>query len=492
MLEGTRVLIIDDMPAIVEMLSEFLKLNGCEVFKAYTGLEGMKILDAERIDIVLADVKLPDINGVSLLEKIKLKDPTIPVIMVTGYLEPDVIISSMKKGASDFILKPIEFDKLWLSLLRAKREKELLGENLKNHQSLEDKKKIMLLNRELQNRIKELTAMYRIATRFNAIKVGEDVFEKVLEVTRDVFEGRSVAYYTVDMDSKEIIPFKVMGEKEKMEKRIFLNGHLAKDQNVSEKYVELDELLLVPVLIKKECIGFLGLEKKDKTKEKTLSEDVFLLKLIAENASVQIENMMLYESLFESLMQTLNSLIISINRRDAYTQGHCQRVAKLSLRVATLMGIPECERHGLELVGPIHDLGKIGIPDSILLKPGRLTEEEYELMKKHPVFGEEILSRFDLLLKEARLVRYHHERYDGKGYPDHLSSDEIPIGARILAVCDSYDAMVTDRPYRKGMTREEALMEVKRCSGTQFDPEVVEAFLEIISGEEKSSQNWYA
>ncbi|MCX7856650.1 MAG: response regulator [Deltaproteobacteria bacterium] len=491
MLEETKVLVVDDVPDIVDMLAEFLKLNGCHVFKAYNGQEATKVLNREKADIVIADIKLPDTNGISLLERIKLEDPTTPVIMMTGYFEPNILVESMKKGATDFILKPIEFDKLLLVLLRAKREKELLTEKLRIQDSLEDKKKIMLLNRELQNKIKELTAMYQISAKFNTVRVHEDVFEKVLEITKDIFEGRSAAYYIFDGEKEEIFPVRIIGDKGKMERRITFDGNLTKDLRSLKKHIELEDLFLVPLVIRSECIGFLGLEKKKNEKEKSAQEELFLLKLIAEKASTQIENKMLYESLFDSIIQTLNSLIISINRRDAYTQGHCGRVTRNSLKLANLMGLSDYERNALEVISPVHDIGKIGIPDSILLKPGRLTDEEYEIMKNHSLYGEEIISRFEILSNEAKIVRYHHERYDGRGYPDHLSSTDIPLSARIIAVCDAYDAMVTDRPYRKAMTKDEAVAEIIRCRGTQFDPEVADVFVDMIrrEGQFKKGEN---
>jgi HD-GYP domain-containing protein (c-di-GMP phosphodiesterase class II) len=210
-------------------------------------------------------------------------------------------------------------------------------------------------------------------------------------------------------------------------------------------------------------------------------DDINFMKMIADKASTQIENRLLYESLFESVLHTLTSLIVAVNRRDMYTEGHCRRVAEMCLALADALGAKDYEKDVVRVVAPIHDVGKVGIPDAILLKEDILTRKEYDLMKSHSVYGEEIINRFDILTNEARITRHHHERYDGTGYPDGLAGEDIPFSSRLIALCDTYDAMVTDRPYRKGRDREETLAEIKRYSGKQFDPDMTDCFLEMFS-----------
>lgn len=483
MLEGTNVLIVDDLSEIVEVLSEFLRAHGLTVYEASNGKEALLAIERNKIDIAMVDVKLPDISGISLLEEIKLRDPTIPVIMMTGYFDPKIIVDSIKRGAFDFVFKPIEFEKLMLLLLRAKREKEILEEKIRMEHSIEDKKKIILLNKELQAKINELTTMYHISAKFNSVRIDEDVFERTLEIMSEALNKKPVAYFLLHGETQELIPLKVVGSSSELSRRIPLPSDFESDHMAQRRLIKLGGILLLPILIKNRCIGFIGMEHGQNGNSKLKESEIFLLKVMCEKASTVIENRMLYESLFENIMETLKSLIISINKRDKYTEGHCRRVAKNAVRLGRFLGLDGEVLESLGLAAPVHDLGKMGIPDSILLKPGRLTDEEFEIMKKHSVYGEEILSKFELLAEEAKIVRYHHERFDGKGYPDGLASRDIPYSARVLAICDSYDAMVSDRPYRKALSEKEALNEIRRCRGTQFDPEVADAFVEMIEKE---------
>jgi response regulator RpfG family c-di-GMP phosphodiesterase/signal transduction histidine kinase len=178
-------------------------------------------------------------------------------------------------------------------------------------------------------------------------------------------------------------------------------------------------------------------------------------------------------------LSTVKSLASAIDAKDEYTRHHSTRVTDFSLKIAAKMGFSEKELSDLELAAVLHDVGKIAVPESILNKPGKLTAEEFTLIKEHPVRGEAILSPVIELKEIARVVRAHHERYDGTGYPDKLKGREIPLGARIMTIADTYDSITSERPYRKASSHRYAVKEIISCSGTQFDPEVVENFLEI-------------
>lgn len=185
------------------------------------------------------------------------------------------------------------------------------------------------------------------------------------------------------------------------------------------------------------------------------------------------------EKLVQSQNATAITLAKAIEKRDRYTAGHTDRVTEYAMLTAKQLDWPEERLVVLELAGHLHDVGKIGVPDAVLNKPGKLTAEEFEMMKAHPEIGEQIIRGIDFLEALVPYVLYHHERYDGRGYPKGLSGEAIPIEGRLLAVSDTFDAMTSSRPYRKQLDAEHAIDEIKRCSGTQFDPNIVGAFLEI-------------
>jgi putative nucleotidyltransferase with HDIG domain len=177
----------------------------------------------------------------------------------------------------------------------------------------------------------------------------------------------------------------------------------------------------------------------------------------------------------------LSVLTRAIEARDPYTRGHSARVTALAEEVARRLGWSVEQLTALRIGGPLHDIGKLAVSDDVLRKEGRLDPEELDQIREHPTIGARILLRMAALREAIPYVLYHHERWDGNGYPSGKSGEEIPVEARVLAVADAFDAMTSDRPYRRALSREQALAEVERCAGTQFDPEIARIFLEVFA-----------
>jgi len=214
-------------------------------------------------------------------------------------------------------------------------------------------------------------------------------------------------------------------------------------------------------------------ENKEKENKLISSRDAFLNMLKDLDFSYkELKN--LYDGL-------ILSFVTAIDAKSPWTKGHSERVTQYAMQIAGEIGLSNEELERLKLSGLLHDIGKIGTYDILLEKPGKLTDEEFELVKKHPRKGAEILSHIQQMTDVIPGVLYHHERYDGKGYPDGLKEEEIPLYARILCVADCFDAMTADRPYRPAPGKEYAISEFRRCSGTHFDPQVVEAFLNVLN-----------
>ncbi len=243
--------------------------------------------------------------------------------------------------------------------------------------------------------------------------------------------------------------------------------------------------LCVPLISSEGTIGSITIGSSD-TAYRFNSDDVRLLSTIANHVTIAIGNIELFTSLQEAYLATVRSLAAAVDAKDTYTRGHSDHVALYATLIGERLGLAHEQRVALEMAAYLHDIGKIGINEDILLKPGKLDDAEMEQMRHHPLIGANILKPVAFPWAITPVVRHHHEHYDGTGYPAGLRGEEIPLLARVLTVADSYEAMTADRPYRKGRSAAAALAELARCSGTQFDPRIVEVFTEVVTELEKA------
>ena len=239
----------------------------------------------------------------------------------------------------------------------------------------------------------------------------------------------------------------------------------------------------VPIIVKDEVIAVLTIGSKRRSA--FTSDDLSTLEKIAAQIGVALENARLVSDLKGLFMGTIKCLSAAIDAKSPWTRGHSERVTEYSIKIGKEMGLHDKELEDLKLAGLLHDIGKIATYDSILDKPGKLTDEEYEIVKEHPLRGAELLSSIKELNHIIPWIKGHHERFDGKGYPDGLKGEEIPLQARILSIADTFDSMTAERPYRKTPGRGKMIEEIKTHKGIQFDPKVVEVFLKVLKDEEE-------
>jgi response regulator RpfG family c-di-GMP phosphodiesterase len=347
-----------------------------------------------------------------------------------------------------------------------------------------------LLAKETLEKYKEITLLYDMAERIGSCLDIKEVAGLTLEEITKFIEctGSSVMIYNEDKGCLETIGASGKHYDSKMtlipgigiRGAIFANGTSEIINNVKSdpRFVngvrEISSMICSPLKIKDKIIGIIDISNE--LPFNYTAAHLKLLNTIASQAAAAIENARLYDNLREAFFMTVHALAETVEKRDPYTGGHTKRVMDYSLAIGKEMSLNEDEITGLRLAAILHDIGKIGVKDSVLLKDGKLTDEEFEQIKLHSLYGEQILRHVRQMKDVIPGVKHHHEKYNGKGYPDGLKGDEIPIAARIICVADTFDAMTTDRPYRKGLSLEIAFEELRRCSGTQFDPNVTEAF----------------
>jgi len=227
------------------------------------------------------------------------------------------------------------------------------------------------------------------------------------------------------------------------------------------------------------ALGVLNLNKKD-GKPPFTKDDLDMLTVLCCQISVALKSFQLYTNLQDSYLGTMDALASAIDAKDSYTSGHSSRVSTFAIKLAEALGMSDQEISAIHQAGRLHDIGKIGVSDQILTKPGALTEGEYREMRQHPRLSHKIIGRTTLAADIGPAVLHHHEFMDGSGYPDGLSGENIPYGARILAIADAYEAMTSDRPYRLALDHDLAIKELHACSGKQFDPDMVKVFVESV------------
>jgi len=471
----SKILVVDDEPDIRSLLEDFLRGVGYVVHAAPDGEEALHLLQREGFHGVLADLQLPKLGGLELLRAIKASHPTVPVIMLTGYPSVDVAVEAMKDGAADFITKPLRLDDLERVLKRVINGRVAQHpESASSHGSLS----------RLHTKIKELSILYSISEAFQSTTDIEGIFQRLVDVAREIVGAQCAAFTILDHDNHDL-PLKTV---QTCHTDDWHPAPCPLDERLlGQLLLQRQPLLLnhgpaaivIPMLIKAELLGVLSVWANPEECPFT-EDDLLLLVALCRKAALSIENQFLYESLYQSLLETLKALVTTLEAKDPYTRAHSQRVSQYATALAARMGCSQEEQDIVKVAGYLHDIGKVGICDAILLKPQRLTPAEYEQIKAHPVIGEQIVQNLGYFAREKVIIRHHHERWDGRGYPEGLLKDHTPFLARILTVADAYDAITTDRPYRAGKSSREALEELDLWAGIQFDRDVVVAFRHVI------------
>jgi response regulator RpfG family c-di-GMP phosphodiesterase len=472
-----HILVVDDEEYICEVIKEMLADANCRVQTACDPQKAMDILEREPVDFVLTDLIMGEKSGVDVLNKTIKLHPDAVVVLMTGRPTIENAVAVLKSGAYDYLIKPFSMDTLRAVIKRGLEKQRLLRENIN---------------------LKETVSLYRISEAMGSSIRLDFLLNLILETAIKELEADMTWVLLLDEKNNKLIPKASLGIPPRMYESGFLSGNdsisrwvikNAKPQIFDKDKIE-DRFLSYefkrkirsgishPLMAKGKVIGILTLIRTEGQLSPFNIGQIHSLSIIASKAASAIENSKLYEELRESYMETLTALANAVEARDTYTRGHTERVWYMAELIARQMGWEEDRLWEVKMGGILHDIGKIGVPDAILNKPKALTQEEFEVMKQHPACGAKILEGISFLKPAIPYVLYHHERYDGKGYPNRLRGEQIPIQGRLMAVVDTFDAITSDRPYRKSKGFKLAIKEIKDCSGTQFDPKVAKILVE--------------
>lgn len=318
------------------------------------------------------------------------------------------------------------------------------------------------INEKLNKRIVEITAVYEASKTIISSLDLEETLQSIVMLTNDLVKSSVSAIKLVDVDTQEV------------KERIRLAS-----QEIQAGETQIEKKFEMPLKIGEKIIGYFELGDVDPN---TMGEEERqILHTLASQAAIAIENARLFEETQRTYYETIKGLAQALEARDAYTRGHSERVTKYALLIAEELGLDSEQKRLISYAGLLHDIGKIGIADNILNKKSTLTQEDRKAIENHPLFGDQILGPIKFLREAQNIVLHHHEKYDGSGYPSKLKGEEIPLLARIITVADSFDAMTSDRPYRKAFSLDEAMGELRKKSGTQFDPKIVDVFEKVIA-----------
>jgi len=493
-----RILVVDDEQVMCSLLADILTEKGYAVDTAHDGKEGIQMENKTLYDLVITDIKMPGMDGISVIKEMKKIDPDLVSVIITGYGSLETAQEALRLGAYDYITKPFQIDSISFIVRRALETRQLLLANKRLMGFLRDQN--VILDKKVKERTSQLELLYNIGKEISSTLEVDEILKNIVNRISDNLQLEICSILLLDEKTGELVIRAARG----LDKEVIAQTRVKIGERISGWVVEQKEAVLVediekdprfmkrnleryytksfisvPIQTKRGTLGVININNK-KNKQLFTKEDFELIREIASEAGVAIDNAMLYKSLQDTYLKTVTALVSAIDAKDHYTRNHSESVSKYAVAIAEEMELPPEKVNTIKLAAQLHDIGKIGVHDQILTKASSLTAEEWEEVKQHSVKGAEILSPLGFLKDVAEIVKHNHERFDGKGYPDGLRGENIPLGARIMAIADAYDTMASTRPYREILPKDKIIEEIKRSSGSQFDPKVVKAFLQAV------------
>lgn len=516
-----RILIIDDNENMLETLTDILTEKGYAITTAQSLAQAKKALTKNNFNLVLVDLKLPDGSGLEILNDIKQSKKEIPLVLFTAYASVSTAISAMNDGAFGYLQKPLNFEELEAIIKKAMHMQQLKVEN----KSLINKLKSLSLKdthtglynyRYLMERVSaEFMRSKRYILSLSILMLDIDYFKSLNDVYGHQYGDLILKEFgsfllkscrgpdiVVRYGGEEFVI--LMPDTSKQGAMIFAERLLETLQEYA--FDKKDKRIKLKVSIGIANYPEDGLENVNNlldaadaalrnAKENGGNRVCDFQKISFQESRKLVEGQnkedaeKLKEKLFkmegrtnQALLETIYAFAKNIEARDFYTGKHAEDMISLVTEIGKKLNLSDKEIDCIKHAAILHDLGKVGISDNILHKKGKLTKTEYEKIKKHSLIGAEIIRCVHCLKDVVPMVLYHHERHDGLGYLRGLKGEEIPLGSRIIALAEEYQALISDRPYRKALSKEEALRIIQNDAGARLDPKIVKVFVEIMQG----------
>ncbi len=473
--ERRSVLVVEDSSITRNILKEELEAEGYRVQLAEDGESGLEMARDGRPDIVLLDVGLPKMNGLDVCRELKRERETsqIPVLILSAHNELKDKLSGFDAGADDYLTKPF-FTKELVARLRT---------HLRIKSTLTDSRQLGQFYLEM---------LFGIGSAITSPFKVDDEVEIILRQALTVVGERKGSILLLDpelgtLEVKGLMGYDGagprVGDRFRISDKLPLvdaapeTAGTATPMGISVYEDRSRNTVFVPMVAKERLTGGIEIDLDGRDRRFT-ANDQKILYALASQAAIFIENARLERDVRSMFLNIIVSLAGAVDAKDAYTHGHSLRVARTALIVGRQLGLPHERLEPLLMSAILHDVGKIAIPDDVLKKPGRLTPEEFEIMKGHALAGARMLSHIPALVEVIPGIRNHHEDWDGSGYPDGLAGEAIPLFGRIILIGDAFDAMTTDRIYRERRPVSFAMQQIEKHAGRQFDPGCARAAVE--------------
>jgi len=476
---GEKILIVDDEDVIRNLCDHVLSSEGYMVTTAADGAMALEELGRAPADLLITDIKMPGMDGLELFERVKDRNIDLVTIFITGHGSLDTAIESLMRGVDGFVLKPFTQEELLSVVNRAISRSRLKKENIR----LKALIPLFEISKLLVTEI-DLAHLFKIITE---VLVQEFAVDRVSLMLMDEASGNLLIRASHGLPTEMALKARrkigegVAGLVLKHRKPLIISEGKHADREVMDA-INRENMpassMSVPLIGKNKFFGVLNLSKFAGPPFTT--SDLQIVLILSSQVVTAMENAALYEDQRESYFRTVQALVAAVEAKDPYTRWHSTNVAKYAVAIARDMGMSPSQLEEIHIASILHDIGKIGISELIIGKPERLSREEFDIMKDHPAHGLRILEPIGFSASITSAIYQHHERYDGKGYPQGLVGDHISPAARILNVADTVDAMVSERPYRGTISSQEVLLELERETGRQFDPLVAESARRLI------------